>query len=65
MALPSQTDLLGMDYSFQGQPFVDGVATTTIDLTGMDWAWQAQSFVRNGVGIGGVTILTGVTYMES
>jgi len=38
-------DLLTMDYSFHGQPFVDIPAKSSIDLTTMDYSFQGQPFV--------------------
>jgi hypothetical protein len=37
-------DLKGMDYAFQGQPFVHVAAKTTLDGTSLDYAFQAQPF---------------------
>lgn len=47
MALPTSTDLKTMDYSYQGQPFVNVPAKTGITLTTMDYSYQAQPFVSN------------------
>jgi len=47
MALPNKTDLQTMDYSYQGQPFVNVPAKSSIDLTTMDHSYQAQPFVGN------------------
>jgi len=38
-------DLETMDFSFQGQPFVNITAKSTIDLATMDYAFQGQPFV--------------------
>lgn len=50
MTLPTKTDLLVMQYAFQGQPFVDVPAKDSITLTAMEYAFQAQPFVRNPAG---------------
>lgn len=38
------TELLKMDYAFQGQPFVCVPASSSIDLKTMDYAYLAQPF---------------------
>lgn len=50
MTLPSATDLDGMDYAFQGQPYVEVPTKSSVTLTGMDYAYQAQPFVSNPSG---------------
>jgi len=45
MALPTKSDLLKMDYAFQGQPFVEVPAKSGINLATMDYVFQAQPFV--------------------
>ena len=50
MSIPTKKDLLGMDYSFQGQPFVEVAATADKYLTTMDYSFQGQPFVRNPTG---------------
>jgi len=47
MSLPTSTDLETMDYSYQGQPFVDVPARSDIDTTTMDYSYQGQPFVTN------------------
>ncbi len=47
MALVTPTTLKSMDYSFNGEPFVDVPAKDSIDLTLMDYAFNGQPFVRN------------------
>lgn len=39
------TELITMDYSFQGQPFVNVTSKSSIDLTKMDYAFQGQPFI--------------------
>jgi hypothetical protein len=41
------TELLKMDYAFQGQPFVCVPASSSIDLKTMDYAYLAQPFFSN------------------
>jgi hypothetical protein len=54
MALPTPDNLKTMDYGYQGQPFVDVPAKSTINLDTMDIAYLAQPFVRNpGVAVVG------------
>jgi hypothetical protein len=53
MALPTKSDLETMDYSFNGEPFVDVPGNSSIDLMTMDWSYLGEPFVRNGAG--GVT----------
>ncbi len=50
MALPTPTDLKTLDWSFQGQPFCDVSAKSTITLAGMDYSFQAQPLVANEAG---------------
>ena len=50
MALPNKTDLQTMDYSYQGQPFVNVPSKSSIDLTTMDYSYQGQPFVGNPFG---------------
>jgi len=50
MALPTQSDLITMDYSYQGQPFVNVSAKSGIDLTTMDYSYLGQPFVGNPFG---------------
>lgn len=48
MSLPTSTDLLTMNYSFLGQPFVNIPAKSTINLLTMDYSYLGQPFVSNG-----------------
>jgi len=45
MALPTPDDLKGMDYAYQGEPFVRLPAKTGLTLEAMDYAYQAEPFV--------------------
>ena len=46
MAAPTKTELLTMDWSYKGQPFVDCAANATvINLATMDWSYMGQPFV--------------------
>ena len=55
MSLPTPTELLTMNFAYQGQPFVYVAAKSAIDLKTMDYAWLAQPFVANyGVGVGSI-----------
>ena len=56
MSLPSKTLLVGMDYAFEAQPFVDCAGSSALNLSSMDWTWQAQPFVRNAFGGSGPAI---------
>lgn len=47
MSLPISSDLINLSYAFQGQPFVDIPAKSTIILTDLSYAYQAQPFMRN------------------
>lgn len=47
MAIPTADDLITMDYVYQGGPFVELPAKSTIDLTTMDYVYLGQPFVRN------------------
>lgn len=47
MALPTKTDLLKMDFAFNGEPFVDVPGNSSIDLMTMDWSYLGEPFVRN------------------
>lgn len=50
MAIPNYTNIVTMDWAFQGQPFVDIPVKSTVVLSGMDYAFQGQPFVRNEYG---------------
>jgi hypothetical protein len=45
-ALPTPANIQTMDYAFQGQPFVEMPAKSTIDTSTMDYSFQGQPFVR-------------------
>ena len=47
MSLPTPTQLMTMDYSFGGEPFVDVPAGAGTNLKSMDYAFEAQPFVSN------------------
>jgi hypothetical protein len=47
MSLPTPVNLKTMDYSFQGQPFVDVPAKDGLNLKTMDYSFQGQPFVSN------------------
>lgn len=47
MAIPVSSDLESMDYVYNGQPFVNVPAKSTIDLTTMDYVYLGQPFVGN------------------
>lgn len=55
MALPTKTDLVGMDYSFKGSPFVDTVGNSSVNTFTMDWSFVGAPFVRNGAGGAAIT----------
>jgi hypothetical protein len=68
MALPNKSNLVTMDYSYLGQPFVEVPAKDSIVLTTMDYSYLGQPFVRNPAGAGAASIaLTGTitTAVES
>jgi hypothetical protein len=50
MALPNYTNLITMDWAFQGQPFVNVPLKATIVLNTLDWAFQGQPFAGNEYG---------------
>src|SRR4030066_190433 len=50
-------DLITMDYSFLGQPFVSGAAKSAIDLTTLDYAYLGQPFLGNPAAAGGGALL--------
>ena len=50
MSLPTTSNILGLDFAFNGQPFVQVAAKTAISFDGMDIADQGQPI---GWGIGG------------
>jgi len=55
MALPTPSDLTGLDYSFKGQPFCNIPAKSGLDLGSMDYSFQGQPFVSNPDASGGGT----------
>ena len=50
MSLPTPDNLKTMDYSFQGEPFINIPAKSSIDLMTMDYALQGEPFVGNSGG---------------
>jgi len=50
MALPTNDDLLTMDYVYEGTPFVYVPANTGVDLYTMDYVYQGIPFVVNSGG---------------
>lgn len=46
MSLPTKTDLLTLNYSWLGEPFVH-VPTKTQDLSTLDYSWLGEPFVAN------------------
>ena len=47
MALPTKSDLVSLGYSFNGEPFVDVPANSTITLAEMTYSYNGEPFVRN------------------
>lgn len=47
MALPTQADIVTMDYPSRGLPFVQVVATASVDATTMDYVSRGLPFVPN------------------
>jgi hypothetical protein len=47
MALPSSTDVLTMDYSYAGLPFVNVPSNNTVNTQTMDWSYAGLPFVTN------------------
>jgi len=45
--LPSPSDLFGLDYAMNAEPFVHVPAKAGISLEGMDYANNAEPFVGN------------------
>ncbi len=62
MTLPTNTDLLTLNYSYQGQPFVHIPAKSGMNLSSMDYSFQASPFMGNSESpsfvktIGGVVV---------
>lgn len=50
MALPTKPELLALDFSSDGQPFVNVASKETLDLMGLNFAIDAQPFVAVGGG---------------
>lgn len=44
MSLPTRDDLLTMDFSYMGQPFVQVAAKAGIDLNTLDYSYMGQPF---------------------
>ncbi len=44
MALPKRENIITMDYAFNGQPFVNIPAKTSMGLESIDYAFNAQPF---------------------
>jgi len=68
MSLPNSSDLRGMDYSFQAQPFISIPAKASITLTTMDYSFRATPFVANPYGtqiVGGKQHLYKITKIKN
>ena len=65
MALPNSSDLDGMDYVYQAQPYVQVPAKSSIDLTTMDYVCCAQPFISNPYGgtVSGI-VLSGAQHLS-
>lgn len=50
MSIPTQTDLVKMDYSYQGKPFVNVPAKRSVNLDSLDFSYQGQPFEGNPFG---------------
>lgn len=50
MAIPSKTDLVTLDYSYQGMPFCRVAAQAAFDTQNLDTSYLAQPFVAAGEG---------------
>jgi len=44
MAKPTRTDIITMDYSFLGIPFVQVAAKSSIDTDGLDYSFLGEPF---------------------
>ena len=44
MSLPTRDDLLTMDFSYMGQPFVQTATKSGIDLNTLDYSYLGQPF---------------------
>ncbi len=53
MALPTQADIVTMDYPSRGLPFVQVVATASVDATTMDYPSRGLPLVLQLFGAGG------------
>lgn len=47
MALPNKTNIQTMDWAYEGKPFVNVPANSTVVTTTMDWAYGGEPFVTN------------------
>jgi hypothetical protein len=47
MALPVKSQILGLEWAFQGQPFCDVPGKSTIDTWSMDYSYNGAPFVTN------------------
>jgi len=58
MAFPTSTDLLTMDYSYNGMPFVNVPTNSTVNTFTMDYSQNGMPFVTNP-GVSGPTNIAG------
>ena len=56
MSLPTRDNLLKMDYSYNGQPFVQVTSKTGIDLNTLDYSYLGQPFWAVPMAISGIAI---------
>lgn len=75
MAIPSANDVLTMNWSYAGLPFVDVPTNNTVNTQTMNWAYAGLPFVTNlsvtgplniggwdGVNSSNIQAITSVTY---
>ena len=61
MALPTSSDILTMDYNFQGFPYVNLPSKSTINLLTMDYNFWGFPFVSNSAAvIGNIKSIAGI-----
>lgn len=56
MALPDSNDLKNLQWTFEGQPFIQIEPSTNVDTSNIEWTLDAQPFMATGSGDGEVNL---------
>jgi hypothetical protein len=63
MALPTRDNLLTMDFSYMGEPFVQVAAKSSVDTDGLDYSYLGEPFT--GLTESGFNLYVGDTQVSA